>query len=116
LRFLPGGEEPAWRSNADESGRQEPQPTLSSEGMARVTLTPAAARELDRLPLAIRARVAKVFERLERWPAVSGAKPMRRDLAGYHRIRTGDYRILFRVRGAAIVVERIGHREGFYDE
>jgi mRNA-degrading endonuclease RelE of RelBE toxin-antitoxin system len=84
--------------------------------MARVALTPGAARELDRLPLSIRARVAKVFERLERWPEVSGAKALAGDLAGGYRIRTGDYRILFRVRGSAVVVERIGHRDGFYDE
>jgi mRNA-degrading endonuclease RelE of RelBE toxin-antitoxin system len=84
--------------------------------MARVTLTPGAARELDKLLRSIRLRALKVFERLERWPNVSGAKALAGDLAGYHRIRTGDYRILFRVRGAEVVVERVGHRDGFYDE
>ena len=83
---------------------------------ARVLLSPAASRELDRLPLSIRVRVLKVFERLERWPEVSGAKPLAGELAGCYRIRTGAYRILFQVRADVVVVERIGHRDGFYDE
>ena len=84
--------------------------------MAPVTLTPWAAREMDRLPLTVRLRVLKVFERLERWPEASGAKALRGNLAGAYRIRTGDYRVQFRVRGDRVVVERVGHRDGFYDE
>jgi len=84
--------------------------------MARVELTPSAAREVVGLPLTIRARVLHVIERLERWPAVSGAKPLRGKLAGHYRIRTGDYRILFRVEGERIVIERAGHRDRFYEE
>jgi hypothetical protein len=34
--------------------------------MARVELTPSAAREVDGLPLTIRARILRVIERLER--------------------------------------------------
>lgn len=84
--------------------------------MARVTLTAAAARELDRLPLPIRGRVLVILERLERWPDVSGVKALRGDLAGRHRIRTGAYRVQFRVLGEAVVVERVGHRDGFYED
>lgn len=83
--------------------------------MAKVTLTPEAARGLDDLPLAIHARVMTLLERLERWPTVSGAKPLSGRLAGRYRLRTGDYRVQFRVQGAAIVVEKIGHRDRFYD-
>lgn len=84
--------------------------------MPRVTITPEAARQLDALPLAIRARVTHVLQRLERWPQTSGGKPLRGDLAGSYRIRTGDYRVQFRVRGDTVVVEKVGHRDGFYDE
>ncbi len=64
--------------------------------MARVTLEPQADRDFDRLPVRIKARVGAVFERLEKWPTVSGAKPLRCDLAGRFRVRTGDYRVRFR--------------------
>lgn len=84
--------------------------------MARVTLVPAAGKRLERLPLAIHVRVIRVLERLERWPSVSGAKPLRGKLAGRYRIRTGDYRVQFNVVGDTVIVERIGHRDGFYDD
>ena len=84
--------------------------------MATVTLTPEAQRDLDGLPMTIHVRVQGVFARLEKWPAVSGAKPLRGNLAGHYRVRTGDYRVQFHVEGDNVVVERIGHRDGFYDE
>ena len=47
---------------------------------------------------------------------MSGAKPLRHGLAGRYRIRTGDYRIQFYVRGAAVIIEKTGHRDGFYED
>jgi mRNA-degrading endonuclease RelE of RelBE toxin-antitoxin system len=59
--------------------------------------------------------VTAIIERLGRWPEVSGAKPLRGKLAGRYRIRTGDYRLQFRVRGDEVIIERMGHRGRFYD-
>ena len=81
-----------------------------------VELTPSAAAEMESLPNVIHARVRNVLQRLRNWPSVSGAKPLRGKLAGKYRIRTGDYRVQFFIRGQTIVVERIGHRDGFYEE
>ena len=81
-----------------------------------VKLSPAAQAELDDLPLTIHARVTKILERLEDWPKVSGAKPLRGDLAGSYRVRTGDYRVQFRPAGGDVTVYKIGHRDGFYDD
>ncbi len=63
----------------------------------------------------IRARIGRHFERLEAWPAVSGAKPLSGNLAGWYRLRTGDYRVRFRVEGETVVVDTIGHRSEFYE-
>jgi mRNA-degrading endonuclease RelE of RelBE toxin-antitoxin system len=68
------------------------------------------------LPKTIKTRAFHMMERLKQWPAVSGAKPLRHDLAGKFRLRTGDYRLQFHVEDQEIVVERIGHRAGFYEE
>ena len=84
-------------------------------GMAKVTLTPAAAQALEGLPLVIHVRVLALLERLEKWPAVSGAKPLTGPLAGHFRLRTGDYRLQFRLQGRTVVVEKIGHRDKFYE-
>jgi mRNA-degrading endonuclease RelE of RelBE toxin-antitoxin system len=85
------------------------------DSVTKVTLTPEAAEGLECLPFAIHSRVLSLLERLEKWPAVSGAKPLTGPLAGRYRLRTGDYRLQFRVEGQAIIVEKIGHRDRFYD-
>ena len=83
--------------------------------MAQVTLEPEAAAQFGALPARIKARVENVFLRLANWPAVSGSKPLRGKLAGRWRIRTGDYRVQFRVEGDEVIVERVGHRSRFYE-
>lgn len=75
-----------------------------------------AVRQLAALPTSIKRRIASIVMRLERWPAVSGAKPLRGQLAGHYRIRTGDYRLQFHVEGNTVVIERIGHRDRFYED
>ena len=94
--------------------------------MAIVRITPQAAAQIGELPFEIQHRISLVVGRLSRWPAVSGAKPLRGTLAGQFRIRTGDYRVQFTVSGASkgprppadvtVTIIKAGHRDGFYDE
>jgi mRNA-degrading endonuclease RelE of RelBE toxin-antitoxin system len=84
--------------------------------MANVTVTPEALEQLTRLPRVIRERIGKLFQRLEAWPAVSGAKALSGNLAGWRCLRTGDYRVRFRVKGETVVVDKIGHRSEFYED
>jgi len=87
--------------------------------MADVFITPTARKQYEDIPRPIQARMLKLFERLKKWPNVSGAKPLRGLLAGRFRMRTGDYRVQFRIEGGQVVIviiEKIGHRDGFYDE
>jgi mRNA-degrading endonuclease RelE of RelBE toxin-antitoxin system len=83
--------------------------------MAKVTLTREAAEGLEDLPLVIHSRMLSLLERLEKWPDVSGAKPLAGPLGGRYRLRTGDYRVQFRVEGQTVIVEKIGHRDRFYE-
>jgi mRNA interferase RelE/StbE len=84
---------------------------------ATVLISAQAQDEFATLPRPIQARVTAVFERLAGWPEVSGAKPSRGPLAGSFRIRTGDYRVIFRpsADGATVMVWKIGYRGGVYD-
>lgn len=84
--------------------------------MASVSLSPNAGRQFEALPRTVQTRILSLFERLRSWPEISGAKPLRGELAGKFRLRTGDYRLLFSVREGAVLVEQIGHRDGFYEE
>jgi len=83
--------------------------------MSRVVLTAEARRQAAELPRTVKVRVLKLLERLERWPEVSGAKALKGRLAGRFRMGTGDYRLQFRVEGEKVIVEKIGHRDRFYE-
>lgn len=85
--------------------------------VAAVTITAEATRELAEAPRPIQQRIAAIFVRLEQWPNVSGAKPLRGNLAGNFRIRTGDYRVVFRpsADNELVTVWKIGYRGQVYD-
>jgi len=84
--------------------------------MPNVILEHDAARQLGDLPRPIKARMVDLIVRLAEWPEVSGAKPLRGVLAGHYRLRTGDYRLQFRAESGQVIIEQMGHRDGFYDE
>jgi mRNA-degrading endonuclease RelE of RelBE toxin-antitoxin system len=84
--------------------------------MPNVSLEYGAARQLGQLPKPIKARIVELIARLAEWPKVSGVRPLRGGMAGHYRLRTGDYRLQFRVEAGQVVIERVGHRDGFYDE
>ena len=82
----------------------------------RVVVTALANSQFDELPTYVKDRVRRVFVRLARWPDISGAKPLRGSRAGQFRVRTGDYRVQFQIERDCILVTRVGHRDGFYDD
>jgi mRNA-degrading endonuclease RelE of RelBE toxin-antitoxin system len=81
-----------------------------------VLVTAEALDQYAQLPRAIQVRVLKLVSRLGNWPNISGAKALTGNLAGHFRLRTGDYRVQFRLDRAAVIIEQIGHRDGFYNE
>jgi mRNA-degrading endonuclease RelE of RelBE toxin-antitoxin system len=84
--------------------------------VAQVEIMPEAYRQADQLREPIYSRVMAIVHRLEKWPEVSGAKALKGSLAGHWRIRTGHYRVQFYIAGGTIIVEKIGHRDGFYGD
>jgi mRNA-degrading endonuclease RelE of RelBE toxin-antitoxin system len=84
-------------------------------GMASVVLTSDAQRQLARLPGGMIRRVNDVLERLQAWPKISGAKPLRRELTGSFRVRAGDWRVLFRAAGDTVTVFAIDNRRDVYE-
>jgi mRNA-degrading endonuclease RelE of RelBE toxin-antitoxin system len=84
--------------------------------MATVALSSEARDQFDELPKKIKTRVLKKLEALRKWPEVSGVKALSGELAGCCRVRTGDYRIRFQVVADKIIVDKIGHRDKFYED
>lgn len=75
-----------------------------------------AQADYEELPATIQARVNAVVARLASWPSVSGAKPLRGELAGHYRVRTGDWRLVLRPVGGAVLIVRIAHRRDVYED
>ena len=83
--------------------------------MARVVLNPEAIRGFNKAPTGMIRRINDALERLERWPEVSGAKPLRGKLKGCFRLRCGDWRIVFRPTGDDLIVIGIDNRRDVYE-
>ena len=41
-------------------------------------------------------------------------EPLRRTLKGYWKLRVGDYRVVYKITGKAVIILRIGHRREIY--
>lgn len=82
----------------------------------RVLLAAEAQADVVRLPLTMRVRLDSVITRLQAWPSVSGAKPLRGEWKGHYRIRMGDWRVIFKVVKPDLIVVRIAHRSTVYED
>lgn len=81
----------------------------------RLQILPAARRQLEHLPRQPQLRVREAIRGLAANPHPHGAKLLSGDHSMW-RIRVGDYRVLYQIRGDTLVVliVRIGHRRDVY--
>lgn len=82
----------------------------------RVLIAPDAQDEVLGLPVTMRARLDAIITRLESWPKVSGAKPLRGAWKGHYRIRMGDWRVLFKIMRPNLIIVRVAHRSAVYED
>lgn len=76
---------------------------------------PAVKNDLAKINENIKKRLKKAVEsRLMTAPEKYG-EPLRKTLRGYWKLRVGDYRIVFKVSGNAIIVFGIIHRRAVYE-
>ena len=80
----------------------------------RVEFKPKAARFLERMPEPDRGRMLRRIEGLEQDPRPAGADKLKG--SEYYRLRSGDYRAIYRIEDEVLVVVviRVGHRKGVY--
>jgi len=72
------------------------------------------ARDIPSLPGNLRERVRLAIEtRLTIFPEKYGA-PLRNTLRGYWKLRVGDFRVVFSIKGERIVIHGIMHRKHVY--
>lgn len=82
--------------------------------MYRVEILPVAARAIRKLPPEAKRRVQGVVELLAEDPRPPGAR--RLTARPEWRVRTGDYRVLYRIQDDVLVVVIVnaGHRSKIY--
>ena len=81
----------------------------------RIELRPAAARALRKLDPAVRPRIQGAIGLLADDPRPPASRPLRGRPS--YRVRVGDYRIIYTIEDAAlvVVVVALGHRTGVYE-
>ena len=80
----------------------------------RILYTREAKRNIGKFDPSVRKLVRKAVESLASDP--ERGKPLSHELAGLRSLRTSDYRIVYRVRGAELIVlvVAVGHRREVY--
>lgn len=82
----------------------------------KISLVPAAVRQLEKLDAPARRRVDASIDDLATEPRPRGAKPLK-GMKGVWRKRVGDYRVVYKIEDDRLVVlvVKIGHRRDVYD-
>ena len=81
-----------------------------------VIFHPAVKDDASAISKAIRTRIQNaIATRLTSEPAMYG-KPLRGTLAGYWKLRVGDWRVVYAISGNEVIVLAIKHRIRVYDE
>ena len=81
----------------------------------RVEISRRAERQFDSLPREAQVRVNNLFDVLAADPRSHGAVKMQGHAALY-RMRTGDWRVVYEIRGTVllVLVVAVGHRREIY--
>ena len=81
----------------------------------QIELTRAARRALDPLPTKVQKQIDRQILALAKNPYPPGSKKLK-SVEGLHRIRVGDYRILYiiEVHRLVVVIVTIAHRREVY--
>ncbi len=81
----------------------------------RLEVAPEVVDTLRSLPKKVQRQIARRIDALAEDPRPAGCKKLGGE-ENFYRLRSGDYRILYRVREKALVVLvlRIGHRREIY--
>lgn len=85
-------------------------------GRFELRLAPSAERTLQRLPESVAAAIVEFATGPLLEEPFRVGKQLRRELAGYHVARRGDYRVIYRIDETALAVRvvRIDHRADIY--
>ena len=79
----------------------------------RLAYTQRALKDIEQLDATTKRRIGQTLRRYEQEP-LRYAKKLSHSELGSYRFRIGDYRVIFDLVGADIVILRVGHRSRIY--
>ena len=82
--------------------------------MGSVSWSIRAREALDALDPLIQERILRKVDWLEEYLTRIAHEPLHRELRGSNKLRVGEYRILYSIRGNTITIEKVGHRRDIY--
>ena len=75
---------------------------------------PDVLTDISKIPRNIRNRIKKAAEQRLAVDPVRFGDPLRRSLQGYRKLRVGDYRVIYKIHQADVIILKIGHRKEVY--
>lgn len=84
--------------------------------MYHVQYSKDIAKDLANIPKVEINKILKKIDGLAKNPRPSGIEPLQGDLKGLHRIRFGNYRIIYQINDQKLIilVVRVAHRRHVY--
>lgn len=82
-----------------------------------VRFTKGAEKDLSAIPPKDQRSILRTASALSSTPRPRGCEKMKGQLAGYYRVRVGNFRIVYVIDDASriVTVTKVGHRQGVYD-
>ncbi len=75
---------------------------------------PEVTRDIVGFPQNIKNRIRKAIEERLILDPLKFGEPLRRSLSGLRKLRIGDYRVIYKIQGPAVLILKIGHRKEVY--
>jgi mRNA interferase RelE/StbE len=72
--------------------------------------------DIPAIPVRQKAQIKKAIDERLGIDPVGLGKPLQHSLAGYRRLRVGDWRVIYRIEGNTVKIVKIGNRRDVYKE
>lgn len=82
--------------------------------MVEVIWADEALKDFDVLDAHIQERIKAKVTWLRNNLSDISQEPLRRTLRGFYKLRVGNYRVVYSVRGWVVTIEAVGHRRDIY--
>ena len=79
--------------------------------MYEIEYHPDIPKDIARFPNSIKNQIKKAIEKKLLSDPLHYGDPLRKSLAGYRKLRVGDYRIIYKIKKNVITILKIGHRK-----